>query len=148
MDLQADAAPAGDGVVRLHVVHRLPSVDPQLDPRPLGENPVPVPAVPIERLLDHGGLRPREHAVASRLVVQAAPPRRIADVEVRRRILAVRGISQVVSIGGDVKQYQILVDPLRIETVRSFGFGAELPYTGDIRGVLSSTGQEGSGGAM
>lgn len=41
--------------------------------------------------------------------------RRVADVQVRRRLLSVQGVSQVVPIGGEVKQYQILVDPLRIE---------------------------------
>ncbi|HEX2880456.1 MAG TPA: efflux RND transporter permease subunit, partial [Polyangiaceae bacterium] len=41
--------------------------------------------------------------------------RRIADVEVRRRLLAVEGVSQVVAIGGDEKQYQILLDPHRME---------------------------------
>ena len=41
--------------------------------------------------------------------------RRIADVEVRRRLLATGGVSQVVAIGGEVKQYQVLVDPLRVE---------------------------------
>lgn len=41
--------------------------------------------------------------------------RRIADVEVRRRLLGVQGVSQVVPIGGAVKQYQILVDPHRLE---------------------------------
>jgi Cu/Ag efflux pump CusA len=41
--------------------------------------------------------------------------RRIAEVDVRRRLLAVEGISQVVAIGGDQKQYQILLDPMRME---------------------------------
>ena len=41
--------------------------------------------------------------------------RRIADVEVRRRLLSVQGVSQVTPIGGEVKQYQILVDAHRIE---------------------------------
>ena len=41
--------------------------------------------------------------------------RRIADIDVRRRLLAVSGVSQVAPIGGEVKQYQILVDPHRIE---------------------------------
>jgi CzcA family heavy metal efflux pump len=44
--------------------------------------------------------------------------RRIADVEVRRRLLAVDGVSQVMALGGEVKQYQILIDPLRIERQR------------------------------
>jgi CzcA family heavy metal efflux pump len=40
---------------------------------------------------------------------------RIADVNVRRRLLGVEGISQAVPIGGARKQYQILVDPHRLE---------------------------------
>ena len=41
--------------------------------------------------------------------------RSIADWEIRRRLLSVRGVSQVIPIGGDVKQYQITVDPLKMK---------------------------------
>jgi len=41
--------------------------------------------------------------------------RRVADIEVWRRLLAVRGVSQVVPIGGEVRQYQVLVDPHVVE---------------------------------
>jgi len=41
--------------------------------------------------------------------------RRMADVEVRRRLLAVQGVAQVIPIGGQERQYQILIDPIRIE---------------------------------
>ncbi len=41
--------------------------------------------------------------------------RRVADVQVRRRLLGVEGVAQVVPIGGDVKQYQILVEPHLLE---------------------------------
>ncbi|MEM9188247.1 MAG: efflux RND transporter permease subunit [Myxococcota bacterium] len=41
--------------------------------------------------------------------------RRVTDVEVRPRLLAVEGVSQVVPIGGEVKQYQVLIDSHRIE---------------------------------
>jgi CzcA family heavy metal efflux pump len=44
--------------------------------------------------------------------------RRVAEIEVRRRLLAVEGVSQVVAIGGDEKQYQIFVDPQRLERYR------------------------------
>ncbi len=37
--------------------------------------------------------------------------RTIADTVVRRRLLAVPGVSQVIPTGGDQKQYQVVVDP-------------------------------------
>jgi len=37
--------------------------------------------------------------------------RRIVDWQVTNRLLAVPGVSQVVAFGGDVRQYQVLVDP-------------------------------------
>ena len=42
-------------------------------------------------------------------VLSSVKLRRVADVEVRRRLLATQGVSQVVPIGGEVKQYHILV---------------------------------------
>ena len=40
--------------------------------------------------------------------------RTIADFDIRRRLLAINGVSQVVPIGGDVKQYQIFVSPNKL----------------------------------
>jgi CzcA family heavy metal efflux pump len=41
--------------------------------------------------------------------------RRVGEVEVRRRLLAVRGVAQVVALGGLERQYQVIADPERLE---------------------------------
>ncbi len=40
--------------------------------------------------------------------------RRIVDWQVTNRLLAVPGVSQVLVFGGDVRQYQVLVDPIKL----------------------------------
>ncbi|MCB9596602.1 MAG: efflux RND transporter permease subunit [Sandaracinaceae bacterium] len=40
--------------------------------------------------------------------------RRVAERDVRRRLLAVEGIAQVVAIGGDVREYQVILDSVRL----------------------------------
>ncbi|ACY16881.1 efflux RND transporter permease subunit [Haliangium ochraceum] len=41
--------------------------------------------------------------------------RRAAEVELRRRLLAVRGVAQVVALGGLEREYQVIADPERLE---------------------------------
>lgn len=42
--------------------------------------------------------------------------RRLVDWQVTNRLLAVPGVSQVVAYGGDIRQYQVLVDPAKLKS--------------------------------
>ncbi len=66
--------------------------------------------------------------------------RRVADVDLRRRLLSVRGVSQVVSIGGEVKEYQVLLDSNRMEP---YGLSVE-----EVSEALRRGSQNASGGYL
>ena len=57
--------------------------------------------------------------------------RTISDWDIRPRLLSLGGIASVVSIGGEVKQYQVRLDPLRM---LAYGVSAE-----DVRQALQTT---------
>ncbi len=57
--------------------------------------------------------------------------RRLAETDVRRALLAIPGIAQVVTIGGDLRQYQILLNPSAMAQ-----HGVSI---GDVVGGLSAT---------
>jgi CzcA family heavy metal efflux pump len=46
--------------------------------------------------------------------VSAMELRRLAEVNIRRSLLAIPGISQVTAIGGEVRQFQVEVDPIQV----------------------------------
>ena len=66
--------------------------------------------------------------------------RSAADWTVRRRLLAVPGVSQVVPIGGEVKQYQVLVSPERLRA-----YGVTLP---EVLHAAESSNVNASGGVF
>jgi len=63
--------------------------------------------------------------------------RTLADWTIRPRILTIAGVSQVIPIGGGVKQYQVLVSP---EKLRQFGVTIEEVSTALEKSNINSTG--------
>lgn len=72
--------------------------------------------------------------------------RTLADWEIRRRLLAIPGVAQVIPIGGDVKQYQVLVSPQDLQSVRlslsDISRAVEHTNSNATGGFLLSSGQE------
>ena len=72
--------------------------------------------------------------------------RTVADWTIRRRLLAVPGVAQVIPIGGEVKQYQVLPEPARMlaagVTLEEVVRAAEGSNENASGGVFMSQGQE------
>lgn len=72
--------------------------------------------------------------------------RTVADWTIRRRLLAVPGVAQVIPIGGDVRQYQVLADPARMiatgVTLREVLAAAQGSNANAAGGVYMDRGQE------
>lgn len=72
--------------------------------------------------------------------------RRIVDRDVANQVLAVPGVSQVMAYGGDVRQYQVLVDPAKLTaygvSLQQVAEAAEGSNTNAAGGVLINPDQE------
>ncbi|MSR75145.1 MAG: efflux RND transporter permease subunit [Planctomycetes bacterium] len=66
--------------------------------------------------------------------------RTTATTQVRRRLLSVAGVSQVTPIGGDTKQYQVILSPDRL---RGYGLAAS-----DVLSALERTNESVSAGVL
>ncbi len=66
--------------------------------------------------------------------------REIADWVIRPRLLSTGGVAQVAVLGGDVKEYQILLDP---EKMRHYGVGLS-----EVMEVTNGMNQNASGGVL
>ena len=64
--------------------------------------------------------------------------RTLADTTLRRRLLAVEGVAQVTPIGGDRKQYQVILDPAKLQAYRI--------STGEVAHSLADTNENTSAG--
>lgn len=72
--------------------------------------------------------------------------RTLVDWEITPRLLAINGVSQVVTIGGDVKEYQIQMDPLKMAHYQ-VSLGEVMAVCKDMNvntsgGILNQHGQE------
>jgi len=61
--------------------------------------------------------------------------RALADWTVRRRLMSIPGVAQVVPLGGEVKQYQVQVDPDRLRA-----YGLDIDDVADAVGAANDSG--------
>jgi CzcA family heavy metal efflux pump len=66
--------------------------------------------------------------------------RTAAETTLRRRLLAVEGVAQVTPLGGDLKQYQAILEPSRLQ---AYGVG-----TAAVAEALAATNENATGGIM
>ncbi|MCU0533048.1 MAG: efflux RND transporter permease subunit [Hydrococcus sp. Prado102] len=80
------------------------------------ETPIIAPiSSPIGTVMKYAFTVEEEQRENSQSKIDLMEVRRIVDWQVTNRLLAVPGVSQVLVYGGDVRQYQVLVDPNQLQ---------------------------------
>lgn len=90
-------------------------------PMPPGIRPIMTPPASIMGQILHVGLAWKPNAESRRNKTETQNQmelRTVADWVIRPRLLRISGIAEIIIMGGDKKQYQVLVDPTKLEEYR------------------------------
>ncbi len=84
-------------------------------PLPDGLTPVMGPISSVMGQIMLVGVTAEPDSATGQTISTAADLRTLADFTIRRRLLAIKGVSQVIPIGGDRLQYQVLVSSVKLK---------------------------------
>jgi CzcA family heavy metal efflux pump len=84
-------------------------------PLPEGMTPVMGPISSVMGQIMLIGVTARPDSITGLTVSTPSDLRTLADFTIRRRLLAIKGVAQVIPIGGDRLQYQVLVSSLKLK---------------------------------
>ncbi len=84
-------------------------------PLPAGVVPVMGPISSVMGQIMLVGVTAKPDSITGQTISTAADLRTLADFTIRRRLLAIKGVAQVIPIGGDRLQYQVLVSSARLK---------------------------------
>jgi len=84
-------------------------------PMPAGITPVMGPITSVMGQIMLVGVTAEADSVTGQTLSSASDLRTLADFTIRRRLLAIKGVAQVIPIGGERLQYQVLVSSAKLK---------------------------------